>query len=267
MERHMTTAQPTDSVWTVDPDAVPSQAKAGREKQPLGGGANDYTLQALEPPPPHPLLPLTHFLSEFAATQDKRTFCIYIDNKQQQGPSPAVHKKLTQTASEQLCSFAFPLQFPQLDFHDTRVHGRFFFRACFFPADLLSRCSSNNSMDWMGTALLSVNHTLQVHCSSKSLCNGEEGQVNSQNSVRQTNLLQLGLNERNRPVMTQGCWLCSIKRTKSVTFCTSGEPLGGSVFTQQWPQFMQNRVCKEILNTRHQTDSVSAVLQDPCGPV
>lgn len=69
----MTTAQPTDSVWTVDPDAIPSQAKAGREKQPLGGGANDYTLQALEHPPP-PLLPLTHFLSEFAATKGLSAF-------------------------------------------------------------------------------------------------------------------------------------------------------------------------------------------------
>lgn len=47
----MTTAQPMDSVWTADPDAIPSPAKADREKQPLGGGANDYTLQALEPPP------------------------------------------------------------------------------------------------------------------------------------------------------------------------------------------------------------------------
>lgn len=72
-------------------------------------------------------------------------------------------------AFEQPSAYGFPLQFPQLDVRDSRVHEIL----CFQLSSFLS-APPNNSIDATGSTLFSVNHTLQVHRSTKSLHNGED---------------------------------------------------------------------------------------------
>ncbi len=87
-----------------------------------------------------------------------------------------------------------------------------------------------------------MNHALQIHRSPKSLIMAKKKVTSlSKNSVWCRNFCKLVLKEKNRPVMIERWGLCSIKRTQSVMFFTSGKPLGVSIFVPKWPQLMQNR--------------------------
>ena len=78
------------------------------------------------------------------------------------------------------------------------------------------------------------------------------------NSMWWDNIFTSRLLKRNRAVMIERRWLCSIKRIHSVTFSTSGEPLGESIFTHQWPQLRENRGIRGngLLNFSNTTGSV-----------